>query len=65
MHAGRVWLGRSEETFYKATQNKFNAGSCVPRIYANIIANTVMKKFILTYARKIEEEKTLKYEKTK
>jgi uncharacterized ion transporter superfamily protein YfcC len=51
--------------FITQSKTKVNAGSCVPRIYANIIANTVMKKFILTYARKIEEEKTLKYEKTK
>jgi hypothetical protein len=65
MHAGRVWLGRSEEMFYKSKQNKTNDGNCVPRIYANIIANTVMKKIILTYARKIKEEKPRKYEKSK
>jgi hypothetical protein len=60
MHAGRVWLGRSEETFYKPRQNK----SCVPRIYSNIIGNS-HENIILTYARKIKEEKPLKYEKTK
>jgi hypothetical protein len=51
--------------FITQSKTKVNAGSCVPRIYANIIGNTVRKKIILTYARKIEEEKPLKYEKTK
>jgi hypothetical protein len=58
-------LVEGKKFFISQSKTRVNAGSCVPRIYANIIANTVMKKFILTYARKIEEEKTLKYEKTK
>jgi hypothetical protein len=51
--------------FISQSKTKLNAGSCVQGIYANIIGDTVMKKFILTYARKIEEEKPLKYEKIK
>jgi hypothetical protein len=54
-----------KKCFTRQSKTKLNAGNCVPRIYANIIGNTVMKKLILTYARKIKEEKPLKYEKSK
>jgi hypothetical protein len=37
--------------FISQSKTQVNAGSCVPRLYANITGNTVMKKLILTYAR--------------